>query len=205
MRPFINLKLISIDTMTEMENLETRFDELSKNIPEYESNICSAIDSLEQASFFAVEKGKEKLEYANSRLNEVDELISTALSMFPLSEKANARLMQCLVSVRPRLNSYVEQLKSLIENPPTEPKYPILDDVELFKRMTEDENENNNANDQNDNNASIVDNDNSASDINHENNNKDDEINDINKNNDENSESNHEESATENENTKNNE
>ncbi|KAK8884201.1 hypothetical protein M9Y10_043307 [Tritrichomonas musculus] len=121
--------------MTEMESLERKFDDLSRHIPEYESDVWGAINSLEQASFGAIEKGKEKLKVAISRLNKIDELISSALTMHPLSEKANARLQQCLVSVRPRLNLYIEQLRGLIENPPTDPKYPIIDDIEIFERM----------------------------------------------------------------------
>lgn len=141
--------------MTDMENLEQKFEDLSKHIPEYELDVYSAINSLEKASSEAVEKGKKKLELAITRLNEVDELITSAFSMFPLSAKANARLQQCLVSVRPRLNSYIDQLKSLIANPPTESKHAEI--VDIFSReeysdsYSEVEQNDDNITDQNDN------------------------------------------------------
>ena len=144
--------------MTSMENLEQKFEELSKHIPDYETDVWSAINALENASFSAVEKGQKKLEIAISRLNEVDELISSAFSMFPLSPRANTRLTQCLVSVRPRLNSYIEQLKSLIANPPTESKYGEVDDIENYleeesqdnnEQISENNKEQNENNDQN--------------------------------------------------------
>lgn len=115
-----------------MEDLERKFEELSKHIPEYELDVWSAIESLEKVSNSSVENGQKKLEVAISHLNEVDELITLAFSMFPLSARANARLQQCLVSVRPRLNSYIEQLKGLIANPPTESLHKEIDDIGIF-------------------------------------------------------------------------
>lgn len=169
--------------MTDMENLEQKFEDLSKHIPEYESDVYSAIDSLEKASSSAVEKGKKKLEVAISRLNEVDELITSAFAMFPLSAKANARLQQCLVSVRPRLNSYIDQLKSLIANPPTESKYAEIDDIFSREEYSDsysgvEQNDENNT-DQNDNQSNEFKEQADNNNQNDSNNNKNDQDNSI--------------------------
>lgn len=122
-----------------MEEIATKFEDLAKKFPDYESDICDAINCIERATFSGVDKGKVQLEVAKNRLKEIDDLIASALSLENLSEDVNDRLMQCFVSIRPRLESNIEQLKYLIENPPKESIFPPIDDSEIYPKRDEKE------------------------------------------------------------------
>lgn len=129
-----------------MEEIAKKFEDLAEKFPEYESDICDAINCIERAMFTGVDKGKVQLEIAQNRLKEIDDLIASALSLENLSSDVNDRLMQCFISIRPRLESNIEQLKSLIENPPKESLFPPIDDSEIYPKENETNEEINNEN-----------------------------------------------------------
>lgn len=121
-----------------MEEIARKFEDLANKIPDYESDVCDAINCLERATFSGVDKGKVQLELAKTRIKEMDDLIAETLKLVPLSDEVNDRLMQCLVSFRPRLESHIEHLESLIENPPKESLFPPIDDSEIFPKEKQD-------------------------------------------------------------------
>lgn len=137
------LNFNTLVNQSQMEEFELKFEDLCSKITQYESEAWEGICSLERVAFDGIEKGQKSLEITTTRLSQIDELITSAFEASPLSEKANARLMQVLVSLRPRLANYVEQLKTLLENPPKESLYPPIDDSEIFPKEE-------NANDQKD-------------------------------------------------------
>ncbi|OHT13918.1 hypothetical protein TRFO_15812 [Tritrichomonas foetus] len=69
----------------------------------------------------------------------MDALITEAFMLHPLSDEVNERFTQCLMSFQPRMESFIEQLKNLIANPPTESTYPKIDDREIFPHEEEEE------------------------------------------------------------------
>ena len=120
-----------------MEELAKKFEDLAKKFPDYESDICDAINCIERATFTGVDKGKVQLEIAKNRLKEIDDLIASTILFENLSDDVNDRLMQCFISFRPRLESNIQQLKYLIENPPKESIFPPIDDSEIFPKENE--------------------------------------------------------------------
>ena len=125
-----------------MEELQKKFEDLSEKFEEQESEICAAICSLERATFLGVDQGKKQLEIAEKRLKYMDDLIFEAMSLHPLSEEVNSRFTQVLVSYQPRLESFVDRLKQLLDNPPTESLYPPITDAEIFPEQSHETNQN---------------------------------------------------------------
>lgn len=118
--------------MEEAELLE-KFSAFEEKFPQYSTEICEAMLDLERTAFDAETKAKEIVEKTQARIAEVDALIQACTTFSPMSESIQECFMQALVSFKPRLESSLEELNQLIENPPKESLYPQYENVDLSK------------------------------------------------------------------------
>ena len=113
--------------MTEEEVIK-KFDEFTENYPKFETEIYEAILNFERVAFEAAENGKAVIEKSESRLSELGDLIKALIALAPMSEEIESRFMQALVSLQPRLETALKDLKRIAENPPTESLYPQFEE-----------------------------------------------------------------------------
>lgn len=113
--------------MTEEEVIK-KFDEFTENYPKFETEIYEAILNFERVAFEAAENGKAVIEKSESRLSELGDLIKAFIALAPMSEEVESRFMQALVSLQPRLETALKDLKRIAENPPTESLYPQFEE-----------------------------------------------------------------------------
>ena len=99
----------------------TRMEEFAKNFQDILVSIQKAIVDIEVRSYNYEEKAKKTYQDTEKYVTEIDNFILEGFQQPDLDQEKQARLVQFMVSYKPQLEVYREQLNSYIATPP--PKF----------------------------------------------------------------------------------
>jgi hypothetical protein len=114
-----------------MEDLLKRFNDFAAKFIDYETEVGEASLNLRIQAYKAVEQGKKVLETTQGRISELSDMISSCASIGNLTAEMQERVIQAMVSIRPRLETALEELVGLLDNPPVESAYPNMTEVAM--------------------------------------------------------------------------